>query len=134
MFCLKDCFHFSKQCRSQYHVALSYAAFYLGVHCLLKYLFIDIQNEKALPLFFLSFSAEVFKKTFQSLSNHSPEVLYPIPDFSSFNMPVDESSNDLIPKQKKPVFLSINRYERKKNLGLALHALSKYYSHIYGPR
>ena len=104
------------------------AAFHLGIHCLEVPVY---QYPELKWLFLLSFSAEVFKTTFKSLSNHSPEVLYPIPDFTSFNLPVDESSNDLIPKQKKSVFLSINRYERKKNLGLALQALSKYYSHIY---
>ena len=31
-------FHFSKQCRPQYHVALICAAFYQGIHCLSKYL------------------------------------------------------------------------------------------------
>lgn len=69
------------------------------------------------------FTADVFKTTFKSLSSHTPEVLYPIPDFTSFDLPVDEPLDDLIPKQKEPVFLSINRYERKKNLELALHAL-----------
>lgn len=70
------------------------------------------------------FTADVFRTTFHSLSDHIPDVLYPIPDFSSFDLPVDEQSDDLIPKQKKPIFLSINRYERKKNLELSLHALS----------
>ena len=74
---------------------------------------------------FLHVSAEVFKSTFKSLVHVTPEVLYPIPDFTAFNLPVDEPEDDLIPKKKKPVFLSINRYERKKNLELSLNALSK---------
>lgn len=74
---------------------------------------------------YLVVSAEVFRTTFQSLADHTPEVLYPIPDFTSFNLPVDQPKDDLIPKNKKTVFLSINRYERKKNLELCLNALSK---------
>ena len=69
--------------------------------------------------------AGVFKSTFKSLENVTPEVLYPIPDFTAFNQPVDEPTDDLLPKKKKPVFLSINRYERKKNLELSLKALGK---------
>ena len=68
----------------------------------------------------------MFKSTFKSLVNVTPEVLYPIPDFTAFNLPIDEPTDDLIPKKKKPVFLSINRYERKKNLELNLKALRKY--------
>ena len=72
----------------------------------------------------------MFRTTFRSLSDHIPDVLYPTPDFSSFDLPVDEPADDLIPKRKKPIFLSINRYERKKNLELSLHALSKFCSYI----
>ncbi|CAH1776182.1 unnamed protein product [Owenia fusiformis] len=70
------------------------------------------------------FTANVFKETFTSLSWITPEVLYPIPDFSAFNKPVP-TKNDDIPKNKRVIFLSINRYERKKNLGLAIEALGE---------
>ena len=51
-------------------------------------------------------------------------VSYPSLNFSSFDKPVvKEEIEDLIPPTAKCVFLSINRYERKKNLNLALEAL-----------
>ena len=71
------------------------------------------------------FTAGVFHETFKSLSHIEPDVLYPIPDFSAFNKPVEPPSTDLMPKDVQTTFLSINRYERKKNLGLAVRALSR---------
>lgn len=71
------------------------------------------------------FTANVFDRTFSSLRHIQPEVLYPIPDFSAFNKPVESPSNDLIPSNKQTIFLSINRYERKKNLPLAIKAFGK---------
>ncbi|KAH9523586.1 Alpha-1,3-mannosyltransferase-like protein [Bulinus truncatus] len=70
------------------------------------------------------FTAEIFHQTFQSLHRIQPEVLYPIPDFSNFDKPV-EPITPVIPVQSKEFFLSINRYERKKNLALAIHAFDK---------
>ena len=52
-------------------------------------------------------------------------MLYPIPDFSQFDKPVKEPTDDLPPLTGKTVFLSINRYERKKNIPLAIRALGK---------
>ena len=74
--------------------------------------------------FFLSLflSAAVFRNTFRSLSHVNLDVLYPIPDFSAFQMEVAKPDPDLIPDNKETIFLSINRYERKKNLNLALHS------------
>ncbi|XP_005509877.2 alpha-1,3/1,6-mannosyltransferase ALG2 [Columba livia] len=69
------------------------------------------------------FTASVFKDTFKSLSHISPDVLYPSLNISSFETIVPADIADLIPKKKKFLFLSINRYERKKNLSLALEAL-----------
>ncbi|XP_059172301.1 alpha-1,3/1,6-mannosyltransferase ALG2-like [Physella acuta] len=71
------------------------------------------------------FTAGVFHETFSSLHHVQPEVLYPIPDFSGFDKPVEPPGKDLIPTEAKICFLSINRYERKKNLNLAIHALDK---------
>lgn len=71
-----------------------------------------------------NFTAETFVSTFSSLRSHRPRVLYPSLNFSSFDAPVvSEVIEDLIPPNAKFVFLSINRYERKKNLSLALQAL-----------
>ncbi|KFO78624.1 Alpha-1,3/1,6-mannosyltransferase ALG2, partial [Cuculus canorus] len=69
------------------------------------------------------FTASVFKDTFKSLSHINPDVLYPSLNISSFETVVPTDIMDLIPKKKKFLFLSINRYERKKNLPLALEAL-----------
>ncbi|NXF99667.1 ALG2 mannosyltransferase, partial [Sakesphorus luctuosus] len=69
------------------------------------------------------FTASVFKDTFKSLSHINPDVLYPSLNISSFETIVPADIADLIPKQKKFLFVSINRYERKKNLPLALEAL-----------
>lgn len=71
------------------------------------------------------FTASVFKETFKSLGKCDPAVLYPIPDFSVFNKPVNEPSEDFLPLNKKLMFLSINRYERKKNLALAIQAFGQ---------
>lgn len=69
------------------------------------------------------FTAAIFKKTFKSLSHMDPAVLYPSLNVTSFDSAVPEKLDDLVPKGKKFLFLSINRYERKKNLTLALEAL-----------
>uniref|UniRef100_A0A8B9N6M4 Alpha-1,3/1,6-mannosyltransferase ALG2 n=1 Tax=Accipiter nisus TaxID=211598 RepID=A0A8B9N6M4_9AVES len=69
------------------------------------------------------YTASVFKDTFKSLSHINPDVLYPSLNISSFETVVPADIADLIPKKKKFLFLSINRYERKKNLALALEAL-----------
>ncbi|KAL8571886.1 hypothetical protein ACOMHN_011478 [Nucella lapillus] len=68
------------------------------------------------------FTAGVFHQTFQSLRHVTPEVLYPIPDFSAFQKPIEPVGDDLVPSGERLVFLSINRYERKKNLPLAIKA------------
>ena len=68
----------------------------------------------------------MFRDTFRSLGHIDPEVLYPIPDFSAFDKPIDPPTPDLMPSDASTVFLSINRYERKKNLGLAIEALGVY--------
>lgn len=71
-----------------------------------------------------NFTAETFLSTFTSLCSNRPRVLHPSLNFSSFDKPVvKEEIEDLIPPIAKCVFLSINRYERKKNLNLALEAL-----------
>lgn len=70
-----------------------------------------------------NFTAGVFKETFKSLSHINPDVLYPSLNINSFETIVPVDIAELIPKKKKFLFLSINRYERKKNLALALEAL-----------
>lgn len=69
------------------------------------------------------FTAHVFHSTFKSLAHIHPMVLYPSLNFSAF----DQSPSDLgdtLPPRVEYMFLSINRYERKKNLSLAIEAFS----------
>ncbi|XP_064625113.1 alpha-1,3/1,6-mannosyltransferase ALG2-like [Lineus longissimus] len=73
-----------------------------------------------------NFTAGLFKDTFTALDHIKPDVLYPIPDFQAFRKPIAPPTVDLMPKgTDKTIFLSINRYERKKNLALAIRSLAK---------
>ncbi|EDQ89193.1 uncharacterized protein MONBRDRAFT_37048 [Monosiga brevicollis MX1] len=70
------------------------------------------------------FTAGVFRDTFTSLRHLQPGVLYPSLHTASFDKKVDDSQADRLVGTSSPhVFLSINRYERKKNLALALEAM-----------
>lgn len=69
------------------------------------------------------FTANVFKETFKSLSHIKPDVLYPSLNFGTFDAVISADVASIVPDKKKFLFLSINRYERKKNLALALKAL-----------
>ncbi|ESO07213.1 hypothetical protein HELRODRAFT_110729 [Helobdella robusta] len=71
-----------------------------------------------------NFTASVFKRTFTSLRHIDPQVLYPIPDLSMYDNFLVESSTLPSKMDARISFLSINRYERKKNLSLAVHSLS----------
>jgi alpha-1,3/alpha-1,6-mannosyltransferase len=71
------------------------------------------------------FTSNIFHDTFKSLGSISPGVLYPSLNFSSFDRDVsNEPPLSLFNQDDAPpvVFLSINRYERKKNLSLAVTA------------
>ena len=56
-------------------------------------------------------------------------MLYPSLNFGSFSLTDNAKRKELIdghlPPGKEFVFLSINRYERKKNLGLCINALKE---------
>lgn len=68
----------------------------------------------------------MFNETFPSLTEIKPDVLYPVPGCLDGDQTVSESSlNGLIPSDVNTVFLSVNRYERKKNLALAIEALGE---------
>ena len=71
-----------------------------------------------------NFTAQVFRSTFRTLMYLQPTVLYPSLNFATFNQPPAELEN-VIPPHTKTVFLSINRYERKKNLLLAIEAFAR---------
>ncbi|PKI73131.1 hypothetical protein CRG98_006473 [Punica granatum] len=66
------------------------------------------------------FTASTFAKTFKNLNARRirPAVLYPAVNVEQFNKPHPSKLN----------FLSINRYERKKNIGLAISAFAKLYT------
>ena len=74
------------------------------------------------------FTAGVFKETFRTIEVQ-PQILYPSLSFESFDKPLTTTMTleKVLGLSTKPafVYLSINRYERKKNLGLALEAFGE---------
>ncbi|XP_028411562.1 alpha-1,3/1,6-mannosyltransferase ALG2-like [Dendronephthya gigantea] len=72
-----------------------------------------------------NFTARTFFRTFTSLTNTNPRVLYPSLNFKAYNQGIDSEDNiEGVPATAKHIFLSINRFERKKNLQLALEAFA----------
>ena len=72
------------------------------------------------------FTADVFKETFTTIK-FSPKVLYPSLNTNKFDEYKNQSlsnSESLEQFSGKKIFLSLNRFERKKNLGLAIEAFS----------
>lgn len=71
----------------------------------------------------------MFRDNFKLLNkaNIIPNVLYPATDFDKFDVPCDQSAlkQQLNLNADKPFFLSLNRYERKKNINLAIEAFSE---------
>ncbi|KAL0276545.1 UNVERIFIED_CONTAM: hypothetical protein PYX00_004102 [Menopon gallinae] len=88
----------------------------------------EISINKASRVFVNSrFTCNVFKNTFKKLKM-TPEILYPSLNTQFF----DSAEYDSVPyevslkvSENDSIFLSINRYERKKNLDLAILALSE---------
>ncbi|KAK4804919.1 hypothetical protein SAY86_004736 [Trapa natans] len=66
------------------------------------------------------FTASTFARTFKNLSTRGiqPAVLYPAVSVEQFDRPLSSKLD----------FLSINRFERKKNIGLAISAFAKLYN------
>lgn len=71
----------------------------------------------------------MFRQTFKTLSSVNLEILYPCySDAVKRNADIEYDSSELkelAPNLKPGFFLSINRYERKKNVALAIQALGK---------
>ena len=65
------------------------------------------------------FTGKVFENTFKTLSTTKPAVLYPSLNTKMFD---DLGQNLEENRSENFTFLSINRYERKKNIGLAIEA------------
>lgn len=72
------------------------------------------------------FTCGVFKRTFKSLSV-TPDVLHPSLDTKKFDETTvsDADAEPLDLSSESVVFLSINRFERKKNVALALKAFKR---------
>ena len=78
-----------------------------------------------------NFTAQTFFKTFTSLTDAKPLVLYPSLNFKAYDAKIELEDNvKELPQTAEFVFLSINRFERKKNLQLALKALGNLKSKI----
>lgn len=72
------------------------------------------------------FTAGIFKDTFTSLTRVEPLVLYPSIITSTFDATSENKDEvPILSTKREYVFLSINRYERKKNIGIAIKALGK---------
>ncbi len=81
------------------------------------------------------FTGNQFHATFQSLNHVNPRVLYPSLNFSAFDVKLtkaEESAElaNLFPVSVTCLFLSINRFERKKSLPLAIKAFSNFLEEI----
>ncbi|XP_050531680.1 alpha-1,3/1,6-mannosyltransferase ALG2 [Daktulosphaira vitifoliae] len=75
------------------------------------------------------FTQNVFQNTFKS-SKKLPEVIYPSINTKFFDHSVSISIKDIVgSKNNNKILLSINRFERKKNLELAINSMSRL-SHI----
>jgi alpha-1,3/alpha-1,6-mannosyltransferase len=69
------------------------------------------------------FTAECFRRAFPRLGTVEPEVLYPSVDLTRYNQVARENIDSTAVSNER-IILSINRYESKKNLGLAVKALA----------
>lgn len=77
------------------------------------------------------FTRRIFKDTFRSIEV-MPAVLYPSLNTKYFDETIvdDSDANNLELRNESIVFLSINRYERKKNISLALNAFKELEKHV----
>ncbi|KAF2459027.1 mannosyltransferase [Lineolata rhizophorae] len=70
-----------------------------------------------------TFTRQVFATAFPKLKDIKPEVLYPCVDVNVSTIESEKECEDLEPMWKgKKVLLSINRFEKKKDVGLAIRA------------
>lgn len=71
------------------------------------------------------YTKETFEKTFRSLYYRKVNVVYPSINFSSFDINPPPIPNLVKQSPKRVIFLTINRYEKKKNTRLAIESLRK---------
>lgn len=76
------------------------------------------------------FTRETVRETFPCIRARRIHVLYPTLNTKFFDSDKTTAVNE-IPKNARHIFLSINRYERKKNIGLALEAFSLYFEFAF---
>ena len=75
-------------------------------------------------MYFVISLAQVFKQTFLSLENRELDIVYPVVNIDNLLRPLSNVESTIKTKATT-VFLSLNRYERKKNISLAIRALGK---------
>ncbi|OQR67129.1 hypothetical protein BIW11_13702 [Tropilaelaps mercedesae] len=76
------------------------------------------------------YTEKVFRQTFPRLDNTRLEVLYPTVNLSLYDTPMQGDLNDIpLMKSSRITFLSLNRFERKKDISLAIKALAYVISH-----
>ncbi len=68
------------------------------------------------------FTEGIFRETFRSLGKVEVQVLHPSLHMTSFDSEITEEE-PYWPESRQAIFLSINRFERKKNIRLAIEAL-----------
>ncbi|XP_022658602.1 alpha-1,3/1,6-mannosyltransferase ALG2-like [Varroa destructor] len=71
------------------------------------------------------YTEKVFRKTFRRLAKTQLEVLYPTVGLALYDAPMQGDLNDIaLTKNSDTTFLSLNRFERKKEISLAIKALA----------
>lgn len=76
------------------------------------------------------FTRETVKETFPCIRTRCIHILYPTLNTKFFDSGGTTKLNE-IPKRARHIFVSINRYERKKNIGLALEAFSLFLKFLF---
>ncbi|PBK65735.1 mannosyltransferase [Armillaria solidipes] len=72
-----------------------------------------------------SFTARVFKSYFPSISA-TPRVVYPGINITAYEAEVDTSDPDVVAiASDRPSFISLNRFEKKKNAALAIESFAQ---------
>lgn len=78
------------------------------------------------------YTEKVFRKTFRRLAKTQLEVLYPTVGLALYDAPMQGDLNDIaLTKNSDTTFLSLNRFERKKEISLAIKALGVYILSAY---
>ncbi|KAL1679012.1 glycosyltransferase family 4 protein [Schizophyllum commune] len=73
-----------------------------------------------------NFTARVFKTQFRSIHKDT-RVVHPGINLSAYDAPVDPSDPDIVAvRSDRPTFISLNRFEAKKNVGLAIEAFAQF--------